>query len=372
MLFRSDFLSWKKLPPFEEYADPSSFHMNQIIVGEKFNQSDLNNNFTLLLINKLEKINNGDCSLLKTDDAYYIFEETLAKSINFWMNYCQKDYSQNEKISIDQRFINVSILNIVLLVFSLATNLNALIYSSITLTIILKSLSDSFVAKKNQIVERSFKLIFFDLLKFFLFYFGNFFSGNQLLMLILFLSACPDLKIGTPNYVKPKNKGLVSKNLLSLTKNLESLSIFLFVNNGIVSSSSMVYIQQAVSAINIFLMTKWQKNIHQKNHFVFQYIKDVSAYIIFLGIILGLLGFLYDSEELLILATLVILRTIIIDPNLFMTNKLIRNNISLFYIGIFLSGIISIILDKIFFYYLTVIILMTLIVIKITKHNYIK
>ena len=107
--------------------------------------------------------------------------------------------------------INVSILNIVLLVFSLATNLNALIYSSITLTIILKSLSDSFVAKKNQIVERSFKLIFFDLLKFFLFYFGNFFSGNQLLMLILFLSACPDLKIGTPNYVKPKNKGLVMK-----------------------------------------------------------------------------------------------------------------------------------------------------------------
>ena len=111
MLFRSDFLSWKKLPPFEEYADPSSFHMNQIIVGEKFNQSDLNNNFTLLLINKLEKINNGDCSLLKTDDAYYIFEETLAKSINFWMNYCQKDYSQNEKISIDQRFKNISILN---------------------------------------------------------------------------------------------------------------------------------------------------------------------------------------------------------------------------------------------------------------------
>ena len=109
--YNNDFLSWKKLPSFEEYADPSSFNMNQIIVGEKFNQSDLNNNFTLMLINKLEKINNGDCSLLKTDDAYYIFEETLAKSINFWMNYCQKDDSQNEKISIDQRFKNISILN---------------------------------------------------------------------------------------------------------------------------------------------------------------------------------------------------------------------------------------------------------------------
>ena len=109
--YNNDFLSWKKLPPFEEYADPSSLHMNQIIVGEKFNKYDLNDNFTLLLINKLEKINNGDCSPLKTDDAYYTFEETLAKSINFWMNYCQKDDSQNEKISIDQRFKNISILN---------------------------------------------------------------------------------------------------------------------------------------------------------------------------------------------------------------------------------------------------------------------
>ena len=109
--YNNDFLSWKKLPPFEEYADPSSLNMNQIIVGEKFNQYNLNDNFTLLLINKLEKINNGDCSLLKTDDVYYIFEETLAKSINFWMNYCQKDDSQNEKISIDQRFKNISILN---------------------------------------------------------------------------------------------------------------------------------------------------------------------------------------------------------------------------------------------------------------------
>jgi len=268
--------------------------------------------------------------------------------------------------------VNVSILNIVLLILSLATGLNALIYSSITLAIILISLSDSFVAKKNQIVERSFKLIFFDLLKIVLFYFNNFFTGNLLLMLLVFLRACPDLKMGVPKYIKPQNKGLLSKNLLSLTKNLESISIFLFVNNGIISSSSMVYIQQAVSAINIFLMTKWQKNIHQKNHFIIQYIKDVSAYIIFLGIVLGFLGFLYDSAEFLMLATLVTMRTIIIDPNLFMTNKFIRKNISFFNVGIFLSGIISIILNEILFYYLTVILLITLIVIKITKYNYIK
>ena len=133
----------------------------------------------------------------------------------------------------------------------------------------------------------------------------------------------------------------------------------------------MVYIQQAVSAINIFLMTKWQKNIHQKNHFIIQYIKDVSAYIIFFGIVLGFLGFLYDSAEFLMLATLVTLRTIIIDPNLFMTNKFIEEYF-FFNVGIFLSGIISIILNEILFYYLTVVLLITLIVIKITKYNYIK
>ena len=35
--YNNDFLSWKKLPQFEDYADPSSLLMNQIITGEKFN-----------------------------------------------------------------------------------------------------------------------------------------------------------------------------------------------------------------------------------------------------------------------------------------------------------------------------------------------
>ena len=77
--YNNDFLSWKKLPQFEDYADPSSLHMNQIITGEKFNFSDLNENFTLRLIDKLERLKNDDCSLLEIDSAYYIFEETLQK-----------------------------------------------------------------------------------------------------------------------------------------------------------------------------------------------------------------------------------------------------------------------------------------------------
>jgi hypothetical protein len=43
--------------------------------------------------------------------AYFIFEETLAKSINFWMDYCQSENVQNKKIIIDQRFRNISLLN---------------------------------------------------------------------------------------------------------------------------------------------------------------------------------------------------------------------------------------------------------------------
>ena len=45
-------------------------------------------------------------------------------------------------VSHKDLLVNVSILNIVLLILSLATGLNALTYSSITLAIILKSLSD--------------------------------------------------------------------------------------------------------------------------------------------------------------------------------------------------------------------------------------
>ena len=109
--YNNDFLSWKKLPQFEDYADPSSLHMNQIITGEKFNFSELNENFTLRLIDKLERLKNDDCSLLEIDSAYYIFEETLAKSINFWMKYCLKEDVQKQNIVIDQRFKNISLLN---------------------------------------------------------------------------------------------------------------------------------------------------------------------------------------------------------------------------------------------------------------------
>ena len=109
--YNNDFLSWKKLPSFEDFADPSSLYLNQIIIGEEFNIANVNINFTLQLIDKLEKLKSDDCSSLEIDSAYFIFEETLAKSINFWMDYCQNENVQNKKIIIDQRFRNISLLN---------------------------------------------------------------------------------------------------------------------------------------------------------------------------------------------------------------------------------------------------------------------
>ena len=109
--YNNDFLSWKKLPLFEDFADPSSLYLNQIIIGEEFNIANVNINFTLQLIDKLEKLKSDDCSFLKIDSAYFIFEETLAKSINFWMDYCQNENVQNKKIIIDQRFRNIPLLN---------------------------------------------------------------------------------------------------------------------------------------------------------------------------------------------------------------------------------------------------------------------
>jgi hypothetical protein len=73
----------EKLPSFEDFADPSSLYLNQIIIGEKLNIANINNNFTLKLIDKLEKLKSNDCSSLEIDDAYFIFEETLAKKYQF-------------------------------------------------------------------------------------------------------------------------------------------------------------------------------------------------------------------------------------------------------------------------------------------------
>ena len=59
--YNNDFLSWKKLPLFEDFADPSSLYLNQIIIGEEFNIANVNINFTLQLIDKLEKLKSDDC-----------------------------------------------------------------------------------------------------------------------------------------------------------------------------------------------------------------------------------------------------------------------------------------------------------------------
>src|SRR6056300_1757676 len=109
--YNNDFLSWKKLPSFKNVSDSSILYQNQIIIGEKLNIANINNNFTLKLIDKLEKLKSNDCSSLEIDSAYFIFEETLAKSINFWMDYCQNENIQNKKIIIDQRFRNIPLLN---------------------------------------------------------------------------------------------------------------------------------------------------------------------------------------------------------------------------------------------------------------------
>lgn len=281
--------------------------------------------------------------------------------INFFED---KDIGSTEHENL---LTNLSLLTLILVTLSIFLNKDLLIYGSITFLIILKSLSDSFVAKKNQIVWRSFKLFFFDFLKILLLIFHESFEGSQLLMLLLLLSACPDIKIGKPTTIKLKNKGVFLKNILSLSKNLEAVTIFLFVDNGILRASSMIYIQQAVSAINVFLMTKWQKNIHQQGDYIKQYISDTSKHIIILSISLGFFGIIININELLMLATLIILRTIIIDPNLFMTNKFIRETISFSYVGIFLAGLLTLYFKEISIYYFLTLFLIIHSVRKISK-----
>ena len=234
----------------------------------------------------------------------------------------------------------------------------ALFQIGLIFIILLKGLSDSFVAKKKLVIRRSFYLFFCDLVKIPIFIFSINLSHEFFFLSLIFLTCIPDLKINYFQKIQFNLKNFVSKNSFSMSKNLEPLAIYLFVSNSVLIPANVIYYQQGVSLINVFLMSIWQRKIHSNNNFIKLYMSNVIYPITFLSIFFVLVGYYQNMSELYFFASILLYKTVIIDPNLFMTNSSIRSNLALFYFGIFISSILVIYYKIIFIYFITTIILL--------------
>jgi len=111
--YNNDYLTWKTLPRYEKFNEKKSHLLNQIIIEEfqNINKFKPEENFTLELLNNLDQIKKNKCTNFDSESTYYIFEEALKNSINFWYSYCQGKVDLNLSASIDERFKNISFIN---------------------------------------------------------------------------------------------------------------------------------------------------------------------------------------------------------------------------------------------------------------------
>ena len=240
-----------------------------------------------------------------------------------------------------------------LLFFFLKTT--ALFQIGLILIILLKGFSDSFVAKRKLIIRRVMNLFFCDLVKIPIFFFSTHLSYEFFFLSLIFLTCVPDLKINRFKNIKFDFRNFFSRNSLSMSKNLEPLAIYLLINNLVLIPANVVYYQQGVSLINVFLMSIWQRNIHSNNNFIKHYMSSVIYPITFISIFFVLIGYFQNMPELYFFASILLYKTVIIDPNLFMTNSSIRGVVALFYLGIFSASLFVIYYKIIFIYFIATI-----------------
>ena len=117
--YNNDYLIWEKLPKYNFSNDHTSTLLSNIIIGNYTfdNISEIESGFIHEIVLFLKNL--GDDKCLNTPDKkqIYIFEEAILKSINFWMNYCNKNNVQNnlENLNeIDSRFTNLRYINTIL------------------------------------------------------------------------------------------------------------------------------------------------------------------------------------------------------------------------------------------------------------------
>tara|TARA_B100000579_G_scaffold156258_1_gene127113 strand:- start:485 stop:2065 length:1581 start_codon:yes stop_codon:yes gene_type:complete len=118
--YKNDFITWKSLPKYPNFLEKDDSLINQIITGEdhEINKIQPKSIFALDLIKSLEQIKKGECKSIDNDNSYYLFEDSLIKSFNFWVSYCQNKINLKILDTIDKRFKNIAIINKLYLYFN--------------------------------------------------------------------------------------------------------------------------------------------------------------------------------------------------------------------------------------------------------------
>ena len=114
--YNNDYLIWEKLPAYDFSNDHTSTLLSNIIIGNYTfdNISEIESGFIHEIILFLKNLGDDKCLNIPDKKQIYIFEEAILKSINFWMNYCNKNNVQNnlENLNeIDSRFTNLRYIN---------------------------------------------------------------------------------------------------------------------------------------------------------------------------------------------------------------------------------------------------------------------
>ncbi len=111
--YNNDYITWKTLPRYKGITDKNKSSLNEIIIEDydHIDKIDSKENFTLDLIKYLNKVKKDKCLILETKNTYYLFEETLNNSLNFWSSYCRNNTNFNLLSSMDSNFKNIAFIN---------------------------------------------------------------------------------------------------------------------------------------------------------------------------------------------------------------------------------------------------------------------
>ncbi len=111
--YNNDYITWEKLPSYKNLTNDDISWINKIIIGDydDIGGHAINENFIFDVLEYVNQLEKGNCITVVNKNTYYLFEESLKNSLNFWSSHCQNNINFNLLNFIDERFKNIAVMN---------------------------------------------------------------------------------------------------------------------------------------------------------------------------------------------------------------------------------------------------------------------